>query len=187
MSAFDPSLEAVVCGTASRVADERGVLTRVIADGGFALPAFADAPRQVLHSGTTRRGTLRGLHAQAAPYSEAKVLVAITGRMFWVVVDLRKASATFGGWHGYELSPEVENALYVPSGFAHGCLSLTDDVNLLILADKDYSPAHGLGIAWDDPEIAIDWPHDGMKLLISAEHAAFAPFAAFRERYGGLQ
>jgi dTDP-4-dehydrorhamnose 3,5-epimerase len=187
MNAFDPSLEAVVCGAAPRIADERGVLTRVIADGAFAAPAFADAPRQVLHSGTAKRGTLRGLHAQAAPYSEAKVLVAITGRMFWVVVDLRMSSATFGRWQGNELSPDGANALYVPAGFAHGCLSLTDDVNLLILADKDYSPAHGLGIAWDDPEIAIEWPHDGMKLLISAEHAAFAPFAAFRERYGGLQ
>ena len=187
MSAFDPNMETVVCGTGARVADERGVLTRVIAGGAFAVPAFAGAPRQVLHSGTTRRGTLRGLHAQAAPYSEAKVLLAITGRMFWVAVDLRKVSATFGRWQGYELSPDGASALYVPGGFAHGCLSLTDDVNLLILADKDYSPAHGIGIAWDDPEIAIDWPHQDMKLLISAEHAAFAPFADFRERYGGLE
>lgn len=184
--AFDPNLSGVVCCKASRIADERGVLTKVVADGGFTVPGFADAPRQVLHSGTARRGTLRGLHAQAAPYTEAKVIIAITGRMYWVAVDLRKASATFGQWQGFELSPEDENALCVPAGFGHGCLSLTDDVNLLILADKDFSPAHGIGIAWNDPELAVAWPRDGIKLLISDDHAAFPAFARFRERYGGF-
>jgi dTDP-4-dehydrorhamnose 3,5-epimerase len=186
MIEIDQRLDGVVCGKASRVADERGVLTRIVADGSFTTPGFTGAPRQVLHSGTARRGTLRGLHAQAAPFTEAKVIVSVTGRMFWVSVDLRKASSTFGCWQGFELSPEGNNALFAPAGFGHGCLSLTDDVNLMILADKDFSPGHGIGIAWDDPELGIDWPTAGMKLLISDQHAAFAPFAQFRERYGGL-
>lgn len=186
MKPFDPKFESVVSGKAVRIADERGVLTKVIADGGFTVPAFTGAPKQVLHSGTACRGTLRGLHAQAAPYTEAKLIVSITGRMYWVAVDLRKDSATFARWQGFELSPEGEGALYVPAGFAHGCLSLTDDVNLLILADKDFSPGHGIGIAWNDPELAVDWPHDGMKLLISDQHAAFPSFTRFREGYGGL-
>jgi dTDP-4-dehydrorhamnose 3,5-epimerase len=106
--------------------------------------------------------------------------------MFWVSVDLRRGSTSFGRWQGFELSPEGNNALYVPAGFAHGCLSLTDDVNLMILADKDFSPAHGIGIVWNDSELGIDWPLQGIKLLISDQHAAFEPFTRFRERYGGL-
>jgi dTDP-4-dehydrorhamnose 3,5-epimerase len=174
-----------MCGKAVRFADERGVLTKIVADGGFTVPAFA-APRQILHSGTAKRGTLRGLHAQAAPFTEAKVIVSITGCMYWVSVDLRRGSTTFGRWQSFELAPEANNALYVPAGFAHGCLSLSDDVNLLILADKDFSPAHGIGIAWNDPELGVAWPLDQTKLLISEQHAAFPPFASFRERYGAL-
>jgi len=183
---FDPKLANVVCGTAPRMTDERGVLTRMAADGRSCIPGFAASPRQILHSGTAKRGTLRGLHGQSAPYTEAKLLCCLTGRMFWVVVDLRAASATFGRWRGYDLSPDGMNALYAPAGFGHGCLSLTDDVNLMIMADKDFSPDHGIGIAWDDPDLAIDWPLAGDAPLISKAHAAFASFADFRSCHGGF-
>ena len=183
---FDPRLEKIAYGKAPRIVDERGSMTKVVAKGGFSIPAYAASPRQVLHSGTAKRGTLRGLHAQTAPYTEAKVISALTGRMYWVVVDLRRGSTTFGRWHGFELSPEGENVLCVPPGFGHGCLSLTDDVNLMIMADKDFTADHGVGIAWNDPEIAVAWPLPSDNFLVSKQHAAFPSFAAFREMYGAL-
>lgn len=186
MTQFDPSLERVAFGKALRIVDERGVMTKVVADGGFPIPSYAASPRQVLHSGTAKRGTLRGLHAQISPYTEAKVIASLTGRMYWVSIDLRRGSSTFGRWQGFELSPEGTNVLCVPAGFGHGCLSLSDDVNLLIMADKDFSPNHGIGIAWNDPEIAITWPLPSADFLISKQHAAFPPFAVFREQYGAL-
>lgn len=186
MSAFDPGLPPVTAGSVPRIADDRGVLTKVLADGSFGLPAFSEPPRQVLHSGTASRGTLRGLHAQTAPYTESKLIVSLTGTMFWVTVDLRRGSRSFGRWQGYELSTGGTNALHVPAGFGHGCLSLTDAVNLLIMADRDFSPGHGVGIAWNDPDLAIAWPAAEAGYLMSGEHAAFASFAAFRDQHGGL-
>lgn len=186
MISFDPNLEPVVCGPVDRIADERGSLAKIVADDRWSVPPLAAPPRQILHSATARRGTLRGLHAQTAPYSEAKRIFCLTGCIYWVVVDLRAASTTFGQWRGYELAPGAIGALATPSGFAHGCLSLTDDVNLLLLADKDYVPARSIGIAWNDPDLAVAWPLGGALPLISGEHAAFQSFAAFRQRYGGL-
>ena len=186
MMQFDPNLEKISFGKAPRIVDERGSMTKVVAKGGFSIPPFAASPRQVLHSGTAKRGTLRGLHAQTAPYTESKVIASLSGRMYWVVVDLRRGSSTFGRWHGFELSPDGVNVLCIPPGFGHGCLSLTDDVNLTIMADRDYSPSHGVGIAWNDPEIAIAWPLSSTDFLISKEHAAFLSFADFRERHGAL-
>lgn len=186
MTEFDPQMEGVVTGEAQRITDARGVLTKLVADGGWSVPALAEAPRQVLHSATARRGTVRGLHAQAAPYSEAKRIFCLAGAMFWVVVDLRNDSRTFARWQGYELSTGGANALAVPAGFAHGCQALSDDVHLVILADRDYAPDHGIGIAWNDPELAVDWPLPVETALLSAEHAAYPSFAAFRKRHGSL-
>lgn len=160
-------------------------MTKVVADGTIS-SHFTGVPRQILHSRTTRRGTLRGLHAQKAPYTECKVIASLTGLMYWVVVDLRSNSATFGRWHGFELSPDGTNVLRVPAGFGHGCLSLTDDVNLMIMADQEYAAGHGVGIRWNDPEIGVEWPLPPDNFLISTEHAAFQSFAVFRERHGAL-
>ena len=183
---FDTSREQPVCTEVSRIADARGVLTKMVADGAATLPDLGVPPRQILHSGTARRHTLRGLHVQTAPHTEAKRIYCLTGHMFWVLVDLRKQSASFGRWQGFDLTRDGSNALAAPAGFGHGCLSLTDDVNLVILSDQDYVPAHGIGIAWNDPEIGIDWPLEGEPALLSSEHDANPSFAEFRARIGGL-
>lgn len=186
MTNFDPRLPQVTCGQTPRITDERGVLTKMFADGAYSFPGFSNQPKQILHSGTARKGTLRGLHAQSAPYTEAKLIFSLTGWMYWVVVDLRSDSQTFGHWQGYELSTADSNALHVPAGFAHGCLSLSDDVNLLIMADKDFASGHGIGIAWNDPDLAIEWPLNGALPLLSTDHAAFPSFTDFCDQQGGL-
>jgi dTDP-4-dehydrorhamnose 3,5-epimerase len=145
--------------------------------------------RQIVHSATDRAGVLRGLHAQNCPHSEGKIIVSLTGRMFWVVVDLRGGSRSFGHWQGFELAPDNSDgasALQVPAGFAHGCLSLTDGVSLAIFADHDFAPSQAVGIAWNDPDLAIDWPLSSGVPSLSDEHAAFSSFAEFCHRYGKL-
>jgi len=166
--------------------DDRGGLDKYFDPGLEASIGRPLAWRQVLRSRTTAAGVLRGLHAQLAPASEAKLLVPMRGRMFWVCVDLRRDSPSFGCWRSQVLETSRAEALFAERGFGHGCLSLSDDVELLILADNDYRPEAGVGIAWDDPELAIDWPLHGATPSLSAEHAAFASFAAFRGQHGGL-
>jgi len=142
--------------------------------------------RQVLRSRTNEANTLRGLHCQLRPYSEAKLIAPLRGRMFWVCVDLRTQSKHFGQWRSHVLDATRPKALFAERGFGHGCLSLTDDVELLILADNDYAASSGVGIAWNDPDLAIEWPLLTERPKLSPEHEAFADFATFRRDHGGL-
>lgn len=189
MSDFDPRFPGVLLRSVPRLADRRGALTKIYYDGAFGAQGLAMEPRQILFSATDRAGVLRGLHAQKKPHSEGKIIVAIAGRMFWVVVDLRGGSDSFGRWQGFELTPEGPggaSVLQVPAGFAHGCLSLSEGVGVAIFADKDYAPAEGIGIAWNDPELAIGWPLSSNTPILSDDHAAFGSFADFCLRYGSL-
>jgi dTDP-4-dehydrorhamnose 3,5-epimerase len=189
MSGFDKNFPPVIAASVPRMSDRRGSLTKIFYDGAFGAAGLAMRPRQILHSATDQAGVLRGLHAQNRPHSEGKIIVALAGRMYWVVVDLRGGSGSFGRWQGFELVPENgggASALQVPAGFAHGCLSLTGGVSLAIFADQDYAPSQGIGIAWNDPELAIDWPLGPAAPILSDEHVAFASFADFRSRYGSL-
>jgi dTDP-4-dehydrorhamnose 3,5-epimerase len=189
MSDFDERLPPVFLGSVPRIPDWRGSLIKIFYDGAFGARGFAMETKQIVHSATDRAGVLRGLHAQNRPHSEGKIIVSLTGRMFWVVVDLRGGSRSFGRWKGFELAPDSAggaSALQVPAGFAHGCLSLTDGVGLAIFADQDYAPSQVVGIAWNDPDLAIEWPLSSGTPSLSNEHAAFGSFADFRRRYGNL-
>jgi dTDP-4-dehydrorhamnose 3,5-epimerase len=140
--------------------------------------------RQVIISKTEKAGTLRGVHAQVPPFVECKLLVPLTGKMFWVAVDLRRGSQTFGEWDSVVLEPERPVGLYAERGFAHGCYSLEDKTDLLILADNDY--AAGLGIHWRDPDLGIEWPLLGEGPVLSGIHAELPSFKQFCSQYGGL-
>ncbi|MCG2721341.1 MAG: dTDP-4-dehydrorhamnose 3,5-epimerase [Thermodesulfovibrionales bacterium] len=103
-------------------------------------------------------GVLRGLHYQKHPNAQGKLVGCLTGRVFDVVIDIRKGSPTFGKWVGQELSRENMLMLYVPAGFAHGFLVLSDKADVLYKCTKEYAPADDRGILWNDPDIAIEWP-----------------------------
>jgi dTDP-4-dehydrorhamnose 3,5-epimerase len=107
---------------------------------------------------TRSRGTLRGLHFQIAPYAEIKLVRCINGAIWDVIVDLRIGSKTFGKWFGKELSDVNRTMMYVPAGFAHGFVSLTDESELLYLVSEYYSPTHEKTLSWSDTCVAIDWP-----------------------------
>jgi dTDP-4-dehydrorhamnose 3,5-epimerase len=113
---------------------------------------------QVNLSRTEAMGTIRGLHLQAEPHSEAKLVRCLRGRVWDVAVDLRQDSATYGQWHAVELSPDQGNALLIPEGCAHGFQVLEPDSELLYLHSGAWEPEAEIGVRWDDPQLSIAWP-----------------------------
>ncbi len=110
------------------------------------------------HSFSAEKGTLRGLHYQLNPMAQAKMLRVSRGVIFDVAVDIRRGSPTYAKWVGVELSAENYRQLFIPRGFAHGFITLTDDVEVQYKADNFYSPDCDGNIRWDDPEIGVVWP-----------------------------
>jgi dTDP-4-dehydrorhamnose 3,5-epimerase len=113
---------------------------------------------QVNVSRTEAVGTIRGLHLQAEPHSEAKLVRCLRGRVWDVAVDLRHDSASYGQWHAVELSPEQGKALLIPEGCAHGFQVLEPGSELLYLHSGAWEPEAETGVRWDDPQLAIAWP-----------------------------
>lgn len=115
------------------------------------------------------KGTLRGLHYQVEQ-SQGKLVRVATGTVFDVAVDLRRSSSTFGRWVGATLSEESHEMLWVPPGFAHGFLVLSETADFLYKCTEFYAPEHERSIRWNDPELGIDWPlPDGMSPILSAK------------------
>ncbi|MGG0185087.1 dTDP-4-dehydrorhamnose 3,5-epimerase [Bacillus rhizoplanae] len=104
------------------------------------------------------KGTLRGLHYQLNPKAQTKLVRCTRGSIFDVAVDIRKGSPTYGQWYGIELSAENKKQLLIPKGFAHGFMTLTDDVEVQYKVDEIYAPECDCGIIWNDPAIEIKWP-----------------------------
>jgi dTDP-4-dehydrorhamnose 3,5-epimerase len=138
--------------------DERGAFARTFCAREFSEHALDTTVVQSSMSWNIRRGTLRGMHYQAAPHEEAKTVRAIAGSIFDVIVDLRDASATRGRWFGTELSAANGRALHIPKGFAHGFLTVEDRTVVHYDISAYYEPGAGRGFRFDDPEIAIMWP-----------------------------
>jgi dTDP-4-dehydrorhamnose 3,5-epimerase len=105
------------------------------------------------------RGTLRGLHFQTEP-GQAKLVRCPRGKIFDVAVDLRTGSATYGQWEGYELDDEAHHQLFVPAGFGHGFAVLSEEADVTYLLSSTYDPATESGIAWNDPDVGVEWPVD---------------------------
>ena len=114
------------------------------------------------------KGVLRGLHFQKEPYAQGKLVRCVRGKIFDVAVDIRRGSPTYCNWVGYELSEENKLMLWIPKGFAHGFLTLSDEAEIIYkVSGGEYSPEHDAGIRWDDPEIGIKWPVLGNKVILS--------------------
>jgi dTDP-4-dehydrorhamnose 3,5-epimerase len=110
------------------------------------------------HSRSTK-GVLRGLHYQLPPYAQGKLVRVVRGAVFDVAVDIRKNSLTFGQWAGIELTEDNHKQFWIPPGFAHGFLALSDTADFLYKTTAYYAPEHEQCIVWNDPDINIQWPH----------------------------
>ncbi len=117
----------------------------------------------------SRRGVLRGLHYQLAPKAQGKLVRVVQGEVFDVAVDIRKSSPFFGQWVGAHLSADNKQQLWIPPGFAHGFVTLSDTAEFLYKTTDFYSPEHERCIAWDETAIGVEWHFDGQPLLSSKD------------------
>jgi dTDP-4-dehydrorhamnose 3,5-epimerase len=138
--------------------DERGTFTRRWCRDTLAAQGLLGTFVQANESTSRVAGTLRGLHYQAAPYAEAKLVACSRGRVFDVLVDMRPESRTYRSWFGAELSEENGLQMYVPEGCAHGYLTLVDNCVVTYPVTAPYTPMAERGVRWNDPAIAIAWP-----------------------------
>ncbi|MED4636242.1 dTDP-4-dehydrorhamnose 3,5-epimerase [Peribacillus frigoritolerans] len=148
--------------------DHRGWFTETYNEENFKKAGIDTVFIQDNHSFSATKGTLRGLHYQKDPKAQTKLVRCTKGSIFDVAIDIRKESPTYGEWYGVELSEENKKQLLVPKGFAHGFMTLTDDVEVQYKVDELYSPENDRGIIWSDPEIGIEWPMN-IKPVLSAK------------------
>ncbi len=139
-----------------RFQDSRGFFVETYKHSEFARQGIPEQFVQDNYS-SSQKGTLRGLHYQMAPAAQGKLVTCLRGRIYDVAVDIRRGSPSFGKWAGIELTDENGLQLYVPPGFAHGFLVLSDRADVLYKCTREYSPDHERGIIWNDPEIRIPW------------------------------
>jgi dTDP-4-dehydrorhamnose 3,5-epimerase len=163
----DTPLAGVKIITPKKYGDRRGFFSEVYNESMWRAAGLDIRFVQDNHSLSAAAGTIRGLHFQIAPRAQAKLVRVVRGRVFDVVVDLRRSSPTYGRHFAAELSAENWAQLFVPVGFAHGFCTLTEDVEVLYKVSEFYSPTHDRGLAWDDPDLAIAWPFAAEKAVLS--------------------
>ncbi|HEX2226764.1 MAG TPA: dTDP-4-dehydrorhamnose 3,5-epimerase [Candidatus Binatia bacterium] len=137
--------------------DARGFFMELYKYSEFSRNGIAEQFVQANHSHSSRN-TLRGLHYQKKPQAQGKLVRAVIGEIFDVVVDIRKGSPRYGRWAATRLSASNNNILYIPPGFAHGAWVMSDEASLLYMVTQEYAPECEAGVIWNDPELAICWP-----------------------------
>lgn len=172
----------------NKIEDERGYFSEI-----FRLNTFHElAPGvdfvQDNQSLSVRAGTIRGLHFQTSPFAQGKLVRCLVGRLFDVAVDLRNNSPTFGQWISVILSADDNNQLWVPPGFGHGFCSLEPNCVISYRVTQYYSREHDKGVAWDDPDIGVEWPEVADRETLSVKDrqqprlAELPPFFSGDER-----
>jgi dTDP-4-dehydrorhamnose 3,5-epimerase len=151
-------IEAVKIITPGSFGDSRGVLCETYNRKRFAEHGIALEFVQDTQSTSVKAGTIRGLHFQSSPAAQAKLVRVLRGSIFGVAVDLRRSSPCYGKWTAEKLSAADGKQMLVPVGFAHGFCTLEPDTQVLYKVTAHYSPGNDLGIAWNDPDLAIAWP-----------------------------
>lgn len=157
-------------------ADERGFFARVWCQEEFAKHGLETRLVQCSISYNARAGTLRGMHYQAHPYPEVKVIRCVRGAIFDVIIDLRRDSSTFARHFAIVLSSANRTALYVPGGLAHGFQTLVDDTEVMYQMSEFYRPSLARGVRWNDPAFAIQWPRADVRVMADRD-ATYPDFA----------
>jgi len=156
--------------------DERGFFARTYcAETLRGAGAAFGTIRQTSISVNTKRGTLRGMHWQAEPHPEGKIVRAASGRIFDAIVDMRPQSPAYRSWFGIELDAKTQNALLIPPGCAHGFLTIEENCAIEYVMDTDYVPGLSRGCRWNDPAFGIEWPF--APIAMSERDKTWADFA----------
>ena len=143
--------------TLNPIEDGRGFFERTYCKDTFTAHGLVTDWMQENQSFSKAKHTVRGMHFQAPPFAETKLIRVVRGSVLDTFIDLRKDSPTFGQWDAIELSENNHKCLYIPKGFAHGFCSLTENVLIQYKIDANYSPTHEGGVFWNDPDVGIDW------------------------------
>ena len=170
------SLPSLLHLTPCRHGDHRGFFAETYSQRAYAEHGVSVVFVQDNHSLSAAVGTVRGLHFQAPPHAQAKLVRCGRGAIFDVAVDIRRGSPTYGHWAGYTLSAENGAQLYIPAGFAHGFATLMPDSEIVYKCSDYYAPETEGSLRWDDPEIGIEWPLTTAPVL--SEKDAQAPHLA---------
>jgi dTDP-4-dehydrorhamnose 3,5-epimerase len=160
----------------TRVEDERGFFARTYSAKEFAARGLPSEMPECSVSFNLLKGTLRGLHFQAAPHAEDKLVRCTAGAIFDVIVDLRPDSPTLHRWLGTELTAVNRRSLFIPKGFAHGFITTRAESEVFYMMSVPYAPGFDRGMRWDDPALGIRWPTE--PVVISQRDAAYALLGA---------
>ena len=155
-----------------RHGDHRGFFSETYSRRKYSELGIEDKFVQDNHSLSREVGTLRGLHFQAPPHAQAKLVRCGLGALFDVAVDIRRGSPAYGQWKGYELTAENGDQLYIPVGFAHGFVTLEPDSEIVYKCSDYYAPETEGTILWNDPDIGIDWPTEAEPILSDKDAVA---------------
>ncbi|MGF1943690.1 dTDP-4-dehydrorhamnose 3,5-epimerase [Enterococcus casseliflavus] len=159
--------------------DHRGFFTESYSQADFKEAGIDHDFVQDNHSLSAEVGVLRGLHFQKGEAAQTKLIRVVSGAVLDVIVDIRKGSPSYGQWEGYILSESNHRQLLVPKGFAHGFVTLTPNVNFLYKCDNYYNAPADAGIAFDDPDLAIDWPISKGQAILSEKDQHHPTLKAF--------
>jgi len=154
--------------------DARGFFARTFCEEEYARAGIALRARQINVSHNRDAFTLRGMHYQAAPHTEAKIVQCVRGKVYDVALNVRRPSATYRHWIGFELSPDKPRSLFIPEGCAHGFLTLEPDSDLLYVMGTAYVAEAASGVRWNDSAFAIHWP--AKPRVISERDASFPDY-----------
>lgn len=183
MQVEETEIDGVVALTPRRFADDRGWFSetwnqRTLMNAGLDIEFVQDN-----HSFSAPKYTVRGLHYQSPPAAQGKLVRVLRGEIFDVAVDVRKSSATFGKWVGVNLSAQNGKQLYIPTGFLHGFVTLVENTEVAYKCTDFYTPECDGGVAFDDPDLAIDWGIPADSAVLSTKDAAAPKFADFNSPF----
>jgi dTDP-4-dehydrorhamnose 3,5-epimerase len=168
-----------------KLEDERGFFARTWCQLEFMRYGLNAQVAQCSISFNRKRGTLRGMHYQIAPYEETRIVRCTQGAIYDVIIDLRDHAPTFTQWIALELTSENRQMIYIPEGFAHGFQTLADNTEVFYQISESYAPEYARGVRWNDPAFGIQWPED--RRILSQRDRNFPDFTGKRSIDNGLQ
>ncbi len=180
MNIEDTPLDGVKILTPRRFGDDRGWFSETWSATAMEAAGLGTPFVQDNQSFSARRGTVRGLHAQAPPAAQGKLVRVLSGAVLDVAVDARRGSPTFGQWTGVELSAQNGRQLLIPEGFLHAFQTLTADCMVFYKCSRGYAPRTEVSVRFDDPDLAIDWPIPPEEAIVSDKDGAAPSWRDFR-------